>query len=161
MGILGLAFGFFLNAALINFWGGATSRWELFQSYPFSFYINNTVAALPILFFSALGVGWLVVLRPQWRKLAATKALIALGLLLPVAFSLTALDQTRISSLVLFASFFLYICESTSSLNEAEMSKTWRALMLGAIVVPIPLYLAGVVDQTGWQSILYWTANFL
>jgi len=161
IGALGLFIGFFLNAILINFWGGATSRWELFRGYPFSFYINNTIAAMPMLIFSALGVGWLVLLRPRWLKLPATKALILIGLLLPIALSVTALDQTRVSTLAMFAPIFLFVEKGTNLLARKELRTTWKSLSIAGIIIPIPIYWVGVLEQNGWQSILSWTSNFL
>ncbi len=160
-GVAGLLVGFLLNAALINFWGGATSRWELFRGYPFSFYINNTIAAMPMLIFSALGVGWLVLLRPQWLKLPATKVLILLGILIPILLSLTALDQTRISALALFAPIFVFVVYVSHFVALNELMTTWKFLVIAAVIIPIPIYLGGTLEQDGWQSILHWTANFL
>jgi hypothetical protein len=116
---------------------------------------------MPILLFSALGVGWLLLIRPEWLKLNATKTLIALGVLITLASSFTALDQTRITVLVLFAPILVFIGTSIDSVSCTELRKTWKALMIAAVLVPIPLFLAGVLEQNGWQSILYWTANFL
>jgi len=160
-GTLGLAVGYILNAALIGYWGGATSRWELFREYPFDYYLNNSIASMPTLLFSAFGVGWLVLLRPQWLKLSATKVLIALGILVQIAASMTALDQTRVSVLVLFAPLYFFVCTATNSITHKEVRKTWRALLAAAIIVPIPIFWVGVLEQNSWQSILHWTANFL
>lgn len=160
-GVLGLGIGFLLNTALINFWGGATSRWEVFRSYPLSFYVDNTIAALPVLFFSALGVGWLVLLRPKWLKLTSTKALVFLGLLAPVLASLTAVDQSRVIAVSLFGATLAFVIYSPSELPRGELRRTWRNLGLAAVLVPVPLYLMGSLEQNGWQSILHWTANFL
>jgi len=161
IGVLGLCIGFLMNTSLLSYWGGATSRWELFRGYPLTFYINNTIAAMPILLFSALGVGWLVLLRPEWFKLPATKMLIALGVLLPIAFSLTALDQTRITAVALFAPILVFVSLSTDSLSSINLKRAWTALMAAAIIVPVPLFLVGEIERNGWQSILYWTSNFL
>ena len=159
-GAAGLFVGFLLNAALINFWGGATSRWELFRGYPFSFYINNTIAAMPMLIFSALGVGWLVLLRPQWLKLPATKVLVGLGLFLPVLVSLTAVDQSRVAVMALFAPLMAYIVCVQTQIMQNELRRAWKNLRIAAAIVPIPLFLLGSLEQNGWQSILHWTANF-
>lgn len=159
-GAAGLIVGFLLNAALVNFWGGATSRWELFRGYPFSFYLNNTIAAMPMLIFSALGVGWLVLLRPKWFKLPATKALVLLGILIPILLSLTALDQTRVTSIVLYAPMLLFVQISAETIPHSIGRSTWKNLWVAAILIPVPLFLAGTTEQPSWQTILYWTSNF-
>lgn len=160
-GAAGLLIGFLLNAALINFWGGATSRWELFRGYPFSFYINNTIAAMPMLIFSALGVGWLVLLRPQWLKLPATKALVLLGLVIPLFASLSAVDQSRVAAMGIFAPVMAYIICVQPQISQNEVGRAWKNLRVAAVIVPIPLFLLGSLESIGWQSILHWTANFL
>lgn len=160
IGFLGIVCGFFINALLMQYWGGATSRWELFRAYEFSYYVHNTIAAMPMFLFSALGVGWLVILRPKWLKLTATKSFVALGIILPFAMSLTALDQTRVTAVVLLAPTLAFIHASTAQIPHKVITKTWKNLALVAVIVPVPAYLAGSLDQYGWQSILHWTANF-
>jgi hypothetical protein len=116
---------------------------------------------MPMLIFSTLGVGWLVLLRPRWLKLPAAKALILIGLLLPIALSVTALDQTRVSTLAMFAPIFLFVGKGTNLLSRKELRTTWKSLSIAGITIPIPIYWVGVLEQNGWQSILHWTANFL
>lgn len=160
LGSIGLFIGFLLNAGLMSYWGGVTSRWELYRNYDLSFYVNNSIASMPILIFSALGVGWLVLLRPSLLKHTATKSLLTLGAIAPVLASLTTLDQSRVTAVALFAPIFAFVICSQQIISPLEFRRVWKNLALAAALVPIPLYHMGSLEQNGWQSILYWTANF-
>lgn len=158
--LAGVVSGMALNTALMSQWGGVTSRWDLFRMYDLTYYFNNTVAAMPVLLFTSLGVGWLVILRPSWAKLPETKALIALGLFLPLALSLTTIDQTRVIAVCLFAPIFCYVAYSQRVLDRIRSDATWRNYAVASVIIPVPLFLIGSIDQTSWQTILYWTSNF-
>lgn len=160
IGLIGLLIGILLNTALMSYWGGVTSRWELFRNYDLSFYVNNTIAAMPVLIFSALGVGWLVLLRPSWLKHTATKSLVTLGIIAPVLASLTTLDQSRVTAVALFAPIFAFTILSTQIISPMEVRRVWKNLALAAAVIPIPVFHMGSLEQNGWQSILSWTTNF-
>lgn len=128
--------------------------------YDLTYYLNSTIAAMPILLFTSFGVGWLVLLQPSWIKLPETKVVISLGFGLSLALSLVALDQTRVIAICLFAPIFAYTAYSPRVLNLITSHSTWRRYAVASAIVPVPLFLGGAIDQTSWQTILYWTSNF-
>jgi hypothetical protein len=144
----------------IGFWGGATSRWTVFRLYEPSLYFNNLIATMPIVIFSALGVGWLVLLDRQLVKSPVTKLLLAQGIAIPILISLVAVDQSRVTAVLLFAPTLVFVIHAHELFSEAELKRVWDRYLLAALIVPVPLFLMGSADMTGWQSILYWRANF-
>jgi len=161
VGLAGLGLGNFFIMIIIGVWGGATSRWTVFRHYEPSFYLNNLIATMPIIVFSALGVGWLLLLDRRLIKSPVTKLLVAQGLAIPIVISLFAVDQSRVTAVLLFAPMLVFASHSQELFSENELKRMWNRWWLAAVIIPVPLFLLGSIDMVGWQSILHWRANFL
>ena len=115
---------------------------------------------MPVLIFSALGVGWIVLLDKQLLKNPVSKILIAQGIITPIFVSFIALDQSRVTAVLLFAPILVFATHAGQLFSEADLRRVWNRYWLVAVIVPVPLFLGGLIDMTGWQSILSWRASF-
>lgn len=138
---------------LTSSWGGSSSRFSVFQEYPFSRFASDTVHYWPLIILSALGVGWLFLTRRGvWRHPAA-KALFVLALLVSVVVPLIALDPTRIASGALWPSE-LFVAAATIGRTSV---RTTRRVLLRTAPFALVLVLMVVWDSNlvyaGWDAI--------
>lgn len=141
-------------------WGGATSRLEVYLNYPFSYYVNSYISGMPFYLFSILGAGWMIVFAPGLRKMRSTRSLVAIvvgaGLLLP----LIALDQTRVTAVVLLPLILTWTRTVAPELGEEGVGTLWRSYGFAAAIIPVLVVWEGSVMMTGWEQVLSWRAFF-
>jgi hypothetical protein len=145
--------------ALVRHWGGVTSRSDVYFQYGLDFYAHALVAGLPVVAFTALGVGWVVVLDSSVRRDSATVTFVVAALLASVLLPLLALDHTRTISLTLLPALLAWTVH-VRRVSPAAPARLWRRYALAAALIPIPVLVDGVARSIGWQNILYWQSNF-
>jgi hypothetical protein len=144
---------------LVRHWGGVTSRTEVYLQYGLDFYLNALIAGLPLVAFTALGIGWVVLLDSSVRAARATVALLVWGLGCSLALPLLALDHTRTISLTLLPALLAWSVVAAEYLPRA-CEQIWRRYAIAATIVPVPVLVDGVARNLGWQNILFWQSNF-
>jgi len=155
---IGASVGLGASTVLIHAWGGATSRLDVFRLYPVSYYVHNMTAGMPLILFSSLGVGWIVLLDRKYRRIAMSRLLMTEAVLASCFLPLIALDEGRIVSLALLAPLLTWV--SAQAKTEHTANSAWNRYAIAAAIVPVPLVIGGTVQAVGWQNFLHWRANF-
>jgi len=105
-------------------------------------------------------VGWIVLLDRQLLKNPVTKILVAQGIVTPIFVALVAIDQSRVTAILLYAPLFVFATHAGQLFTETDLRRIWERHWLVAVIVPALVFLGGLTDMTGWQSILSWRASF-
>lgn len=141
-------------------WGGITSRMDAFHLYPLSYYGNAWIAGMPLILFSALGVGWIVFLDKSLRRSRAAITLLVLALAMAIALPLVALDETRTLALVLTPLVLAWVGSARRIHGDQLLNTLWSRYGLAAAIIPIVIVGSGQLLPFGLQSVLHWRANF-
>ena len=138
---------------LTNAWGGSIDRLALWRAIDISDIGSAYLASLPLFAFSVLGVGWAVVLHPVVRQTLLGRVLLAeaVGALLVIPW--IAVDETRISALVLFGAVLAFSVGMADEMNEDESHRMWRVLAIPAAIVPVPVIWMGVPITHPWPGV--------
>lgn len=140
-------------------WGGTTSRWEVYRLYEISYYLNALIAGLPLVIFSALGVGWVVLLDSSVRRQRSTRVVLSSAVLASFALPLVALDHTRAIAIVLYPAVLLWAKVMTRQLPRRDVNRLWSRYGIAATIIPVVVLLMGEPDAGTWQNILSWRAS--
>jgi hypothetical protein len=143
--IVGLGVGFAVIRAATDAWGGSTDRLALFQAIPYELIWQAFIGALPAILFSGLGIGWLLVLLPSCRRLRATRVFVACAACVVLAAPLVAVDETRITALILVPVILAWLDAWATQADSAPRLPRW--VVAAAVIVPIPVV---------WMGIPYW-----
>ena len=146
--------GFLFNWALIQSWGGITSRSEIVSGYGFGYYFNGLLAVLPIAIFSSLGVGWFLLIRKESLHFPEALWLACAAIVASIMLPLVALDQSRTIAMALYPALLVFASKYTQLYGIQVSKQVIRWYTIVAMVVPIPLALAGAIDHNSWQSLL-------
>lgn len=157
--LMSTLFGTLLMWLVTQRWGGITSRWEVFRIYEASYYFDMAVAGMPLILFSALGIGWVILLDRDVIRRNNTKVLLLAALIASAVLPLMAVDQTRTVAIVLFPGVLLWTTQMRKGLSPEIVSKLWRRYAVVAAVVPVVVILLGQPDPGTWQNFLSWRAN--
>lgn len=132
---------------ITNFWGGSTDRLTLFRAIPFEAVVESYAQAWVPILFSGLGITWVLLFWKYMRVLRSTKIffLLALGTILMVP--LIAVDQTRITALILFPLILCWIASVSSQIEMAQFATMWRWMVIPALLLPVPVV---------WMGTAYW-----
>jgi hypothetical protein len=130
-----------------NAWGGSSDRLTLFRAIPFQAVLESYAQAwIPILF-SGLGITWALLFWKRIRVLRSTRIFFLLALGTIVLVPLIAVDQTRISALILFPLSLSWIVSVSSQIETVKLNQVWRWMLLPALLAPIPVV---------WMGTAYW-----
>lgn len=154
-------FGSVLMWLLTQQWGGITGRWEVYRLYDFGYYANMLMAGMPLLLFSALGAGWLVLLDRSVRAQRTTRVVLGLALLLSFTLPLLAVDQTRVVAITLYPAVLLWARRMSERCTDHQVKRLWRRWAIPATIIPVIIIWEGAPDPGTWQNILNWRASFL
>jgi hypothetical protein len=160
LGVGGIVVGSGIVWAATESWGGITSRLEAFQLYALDYYVNAWIAGMPLILFSALGVGWIVLLDKSLRRSRAVVTLLAIALVIGIALPLVALDETRTLAIVLTPLVLAWVGSARRLHSDEAVQQIWSRYGIAAVIVPIVIVGSGQLLPFGFQSILYWRANF-
>ena len=142
---------FILTSALVATWGGASSRIDLALANP----IDNAYKfslVMPAMLFSVLGVLWLVLLRPREirRRRTWSLVLIVMGISLTLPFLFH--DHTRVLGILSLPLTLVWIV--SQSRRQADL--IWSRFAVAAVIIPIPVFVAGTVMFGGLINFLTW-----
>jgi hypothetical protein len=126
-----------------NVWGGSTDRLTLLKAIPFHALLDSYTQAWILILLSGLGITWALLCWKRIRVLRSTRIffLLALGSILLVP--LIAVDQTRISALILFPLTLSWIASVSSQIETEKFNTVWRWMVLPALLIPIPVVWMG------------------
>jgi len=132
---------------ITDIWGGSTDRFTLFRAIPFDGILQAYAASWFWIIFSGLGITWVLILWPSIRRLHSTRmfALLAAGTVLVAP--LIAVDETRITVLLLVPVTLTWIDAVSGSLSPDEFRPIWRRMLVPALLAPIPVV---------WIGVSYW-----
>lgn len=124
---------------LIFWWGGATTRSAAFGALDVSAMTPPSLARYwPLIAFSALGLGWAIVLAPKVLKSRLGITVTGLALVVAAIVPYLALDQTRVLALVLFPAALTTALVLVRTAADTAL-RLGKRLALAASVVPIPV----------------------
>ena len=157
---VGIALGSTAVWAMTESWGGVTSRFEAFRLYTPDYYINAWIAGMPMILFSALGVGWIIFLDKSLRRTRPVRVLLLITVLLSFTLPLLVLDETRTLALVMTPLTLAWVSSARRLHGVETINLVWRRYGVAAAIIPITVVWSGQFLPMGFQSILHWRANF-
>jgi len=145
------------TALLTTYWGMQTSRLDIYfmQGGPWT-HLDLFVSKLPLIVFSTLGVTWLVLLANDVRSKKIGRQILIQAVCVAGLIPLLALDQTRVSALVLFAPILYWISRIPNS-EELGVERVWRRYSLAAFLIPVVVVWTDSVVYSGWQLFTWLT----
>jgi hypothetical protein len=147
MSSVALALGGLAIKLVTNAWGGSSDRLTLFRAIPFEAVLESYAQAWFLILLSGLGITWALLFWKSIRVLRSTKIFFALALVAIILIPLIAVDQTRISALIIFPLTLSWIASVSSSIDTAKFTTVWRWMVVPALLVPIPVV---------WMGTAYW-----
>ena len=147
---LGLICGGVLSWFLAEAWGMKTSRIDMYLGYGWHTYLELFLWQAPLIAFSVLGIGWLVLLDGRLRDLLVTRITLIQGLIVMLVVPLIALDQSRIAALVMLGPM-LYWALQVSQHRPFMALAVWKRYKLVAIIVPVILVFTDQAYYFGWR----------
>jgi len=130
-----------------DIWGGSTDRLALFRAIPFSAIVESYAASWPWVLISGLGITWVLLLWPPVRRVRGTRVFTALAAGIVLLTPLIAVDQTRVTALILLPLTLAWIDSVASQVPDDEFRPVWRWMLVPALLVPIPVV---------WMGVSYW-----
>ena len=132
---------------LTDSWGGSTDRFALFRQIPFDGILQCYANAFPAIVFSGLGITWILMLLPSLRRLTATRIFLALSLAVILVVPLVAVDETRITALIMVPLTLAWIERVSVGVPAPTVVRIWRWALVPALVVPVCVV---------WMGSSYW-----
>lgn len=140
-----------VSSTLVDSWGGATSRLSLALANP-SEKLYRFELVMPAMLFSILGITWLLVLRRDSLRQRSAVVLMAIALVLGLTVPLVLEDYTRVLGLLTFPLVLSWLL----SLTHEHEERLWRTFSVAAMIIPVPVFIAGTVGFGGIITILMW-----
>ena len=135
---------------LTDSWGGSTDRFTLFRQIPFDGILQCYANAFPAIVFSGLGITWILVLLPSLRSLTATRIFFALALALILVVPLVAVDETRITALIMVPLTLAWVDLASVAIPAPTVGRIWRWALVPALVVPVCVVWMGDIHWPYW-----------
>ena len=132
---------------LTDSWGGSTDRFTLFRMIPFDGIVQCYANAFPAIIFSGLGITWILVLLPSIRRLPSTRIFFVFALVVILVIPLVAVDETRITALILFPMTLAWIDRVSADVPKPTVDRIWRWALIPALVLPVCVV---------WMGSSYW-----
>ena len=145
--------GILVNHLIVQSWGGNTSRLDWLTHWNYADYLVNYARALPLIMWSLLGLGWLVLFGTPLIKLLETKILLLTVTLAGVFLPLIAVDETRVVSLALLPVLLTYVRYVTIPNDSWLLGEGRGWFALAAILVPTVLVFSRTGNLHGWSWI--------
>lgn len=138
---------------LTDVWGGSTDRLSLWQAIDVGDIASAYLSSLPLLVFSILGIGWAVALHPAVRHTQLGRLLLAEAVVVLLVIPWIAVDETRISVLVLFGTVLAFAAGMANEIHEDAGRRIWRVLVVPAALIPVPVIWMGVPIVHPWPGV--------
>ena len=135
---------------LTDSWGGSTDRFALFRQIPFDGILQCYANSFPALIYSGLGITWILVLLPSLRRLTATRIFFALALAVILVVPLVAVDETRITALIMVPLTLAWIERVSVAVPAPTVGRIWRWVLVPALVVPVCVVWMGDIHWPYW-----------
>ena len=146
-----------LGAAYISWvvegWGGATSRLQWFQALGSEAFRDNFVPWIPLIAFSALGVGWFILSDSSMRSNWVVRLLLVETVVVTIVMPLIVLDQSRVIALSLLVPLFTWIAHAERVNGLPALDQVWRRYAIAAMILPVMLMWEGKFLYVGWTVV--------
>jgi hypothetical protein len=139
----GVALGDLTIKLTTNVWGGSTDRLTLFKAIPFQAVLESYAQAWILILLSGLGITWALLLWKSIRVLRSTKIFFLLAFSTILITPLIAVDQTRISALILCPLILSWIASVSCQIDPEKFNTVWRWMVVPALLLPIPVVWMG------------------
>ena len=130
-----------------NIWGGSTDRFTLFRAIPFDAVLESYAQSWLLILLSGLGITWVLLLWKSIRVMRSTKIFFLLALSTIILTPLIAVDQTRITALILVPLMLSWIASVSTHIETERLNTIWRWMVIPALLIPIPVV---------WMGTAYW-----
>jgi hypothetical protein len=150
--VSGVMLGYLGVRLLIWHWGGSTGPLTIYKLYGFFRYFDDATSYWPLIFLSALGVGWMMVVSREVRSLAAAKALFVMAVVASVVVPLVAVDETRITAGALWAPMLLTAAIIVRRVETKRVDALLRRLLPVAVILVIVVVWDGSLVYAGWHG---------
>jgi hypothetical protein len=148
--VVSVVIGVLLINALVSAWGGSTSRLEWLQARGLETFWNHYIIWVPLIFFSALGVGWLILTDSSMRGNRVVRALLLEALIVSIVIPLIVEDASRDIALAMMVPLFLWIASSRATVGDRALLQVWERYRIAAVIIPIILVWQGTLIYLGW-----------
>ncbi len=145
-------FGYVGIRMLTSYWGGSTSRLTWFKTASFHQYLIDGVSNWPLILLASLGVGWFIFLQGELLRFPATKTLVICSLASAILIPLIALDESRITSSVIYHSMLYVARTHFPRLIQSQRVKILNRSLYPALFLLIPIAWSGSILYSGWHS---------
>lgn len=135
-------------------WGMELGRIDMFLRHGWLVHLELLINNAPLIVFSTLGCGWLLLLDAGMRKRPVTGYLLGLSLAVSLTMPMLAIDQTRVAFLVLLAPL-LYWVRTTPEAIAVEVNRVWWRYLPVALILPVVLVFSDTATYNGWRMFGY------
>jgi hypothetical protein len=142
-----------ITQAVVNGWGGSTSRIDLILANPFD-NVYKFALVMPAMLFSVLGILWVILLRKSEIVKRRSWSLVAIVLLTSFTLPFALHDHTRVLGILMYPLVLTWLL----SLNFRQRQRLWSRFAIAASIIPIPLFAIGTVAFGGIINLLTWRA---
>lgn len=101
-----------------------------------------------------LGVGWFVLLHPAVRRAAVGRVMLVEAVAVTLLVPWIAVDETRVSALVLFAAVLTFVATIPATLTADDGRQIWRTLVIPATVLPVIVVWMGQPMFHPWPGVV-------
>lgn len=151
--IAAVAVGIGLNSLLMAHWGAQTSRMDVFERVGFETFVSLALMTAPLIAFSGLGAGWLIILDRRLRRRPAGTIALVTAIVATCVIPFIALDQSRVLGLALLAPMLLWTC-AAAGYPPNLISRVWKTWRVPVLVVPVVLVIHYGFTSPGWSGYL-------
>lgn len=152
-GAVGCTLGFVALVGELQIWHGSIlGRSAYFSQTSALTYIQPIENYFPLIVFSALGIGWAIVLHPRIRSERAVTALVVVAVVMSFVVARTALDESRVLTIVMLPASAWLISAIADSQVPRRISRVAADLIPAALFVPVILVWSGNLLYSGWLS---------
>ena len=152
--LCGVLAGFTANTILMRIWGAETSRLDFFLRVGFETFVHSALRAAPLLAFSALGVGWLLLLDRRIRSWTVTRIMLGVAVVASLIIPILTLDQSRVLGLTLLGPMLLWTTLAVDHYPVKVLTGVWRTWRVPAVLVPVVLVWYQGFIVPGWTWFL-------
>lgn len=134
-------------------WGGGVSQVTLAGQDGLDVFGRDVLGYWPVIVFSALGVGWLLLLDPRVRRLVAARVFFDAAVVIALFLPLLVLDASRIVAGTLWPGMLLAVQLAVVRLGPGPARSCMARLLPAALVVVVVLDWDGSLVYAGWDHL--------
>lgn len=144
---------------LLNALQVTSSRIDTLNYFGLPFLISRFSLNPWLIGFSALGVGWLLLVAPEIFRRKGVPSMIVISVASVFLIGPVVLDQTRVLALILLAPMLWLVSQVGVEMTSSTTVRVFRRYGVIAALMPVVVVWGGEVQQSGYGALLetFWT----